>query len=88
MISQENKKNTIDAYKMHEHDTGSTEVQIALLTNRINDLNKHFATNKKDHASKTGLMKLVGSRRSLLAYLKRRSEAQYKALIERLGIRR
>jgi small subunit ribosomal protein S15 len=88
MTPQENKKTTIDSYKSHEHDTGSTEVQIALLTNRINELNKHFVTNKKDHSSKRGLMKLVGSRRSLLTYLKRKSEQQYKALIERLGIRR
>ncbi len=88
MVKKETKQQIIDAFKINPQDTGSAEVQIALLTNRINELNKHFETNKKDFASKTGLMKLVGHRRSLLNYLSRKDAVLYKALIERLGIRR
>ncbi|HMV65874.1 MAG TPA: 30S ribosomal protein S15 [Myxococcota bacterium] len=74
-------------YATHEGDTGSPEVQIALLTARIKYLTEHFKTHAKDHASRRGLLKLVGQRRRLLAYLQRNDVARYKSLIERLGLR-
>ena len=78
----------IAEYKIHETDTGSPEVQIAVLTERINHLNEHLQTHKKDHHSRRGLLKMVGKRRNLLAYLKERDLEGYRALIAKLGLRK
>ncbi len=82
------KNEVINKYKRHEKDTGSPEVQIALLTNRINHLTEHFKVHKKDFHSRTGLLKLVGQRRRLLAYLKEKDLNRYRELIQSLGLRR
>ena len=78
----------VQAYRQHGTDTGSPEVQVALLSNRIGYLTEHFKVHRKDHHSRRGLLKLVGQRRRLLDYLKRRDFHRYKGLIERLGIRK
>ena len=78
----------IETYAMHEGDTGSPEVQIALLTKRINDLNDHLKVHKKDHHSRRGLLKMVGHRRSLLGYLMKSDIERYRAIIAKLGIRK
>jgi len=78
----------VQAYRQHATDTGSPEVQIALLTHRIGYLTEHFKTHRKDHHSRRGLLKLVGQRRRLLDYLKQREFQRYKSVIERLGIRK
>lgn len=88
MISKEQKTQIMAEYARSEGDTGSPEVQIALLTARINDLTDHFKTNPKDHHSRRGLLKMVGQRRGLLAYLKKSEIARYRTLIERLGLRK
>ena len=82
------KNNLIKAFQSHSKDTGSSAVQVALLTERINHLNKHFEKFPKDYHGRVGLMKLVGHRRSLLAYIKRHDVAEYQGVIERLGLRR
>jgi small subunit ribosomal protein S15 len=82
------KNEIIEKYKIHPSDTGSSEVQIALLTDRIQYLTEHFKTHKKDHHSRQGLLKLVGQRRSLLDYLKNKDINKYRALIQDLGIRK
>ncbi len=82
------KKEIINEYKLAEGDTGSPEVQIALLTRRIKDLTEHFKTHKHDHHSRRGLLKLVGQRRRLLDYLKGKDVNRYRELIKRLGIRK
>lgn len=82
------KKSIIETYAMHEGDTGSPEVQIALLTKRINDLTDHLKTHKKDHHSRRGLLKMVGQRRNLLGYLKKSNIDRYRAIIEKLGLRK
>lgn len=82
------KNEIIEKFKIHPSDTGSSEVQIALLTNRINYLTEHFKEHKKDHHSRQGLLKLVGHRRSLLDYLKRKDINKYRTLIQELGIRK
>ena len=82
------KQDIVVKYKTHEKDTGSPEVQVALLTERIVYLTEHFKTHKKDHHSRRGLLKLVGQRRRLLDYLKGKDGARYKKLIEGLGIRK
>ena len=82
------KNEIIEKFKTHASDTGSSEVQIALLTDRIQYLTEHFQTHKKDHHSRQGLLKLVGQRRSLLNYLKKKDIAKYRALIQELGIRK
>lgn len=82
------KNEIIEKYKTHPSDTGSSEVQIALLTDRIQYLTEHFKTHKKDHHSRQGLLKLVGQRRSLLDYLKNKDINKYRALIKDLGIRK
>ncbi len=82
------KSETINQYKRHEGDTGSPEVQIALLTDRINHLTEHFKVHKKDFHSRRGLLKLVGQRRRLLDYLKKKDLDKYRELIKSLGIRR
>ena len=84
----EKKKSIIEKYRLHETDTGSPEVQIALLTERITYLTDHFKVHKKDHHSRRGLLKLVGQRRSLLDYLKSKDVNRYKTLISDLGIRK
>lgn len=87
-LNLEQKKIIIDDFKQHESDTGSPEVQVALLTKRINDLTEHFKTHTKDYHSRRGLMIMVSQRRRLLDYLKKRDKARYGTLIERLGLRR
>lgn len=82
------KTSIIETYAMHEGDTGSPEVQIALLTKRINDLNDHLKVHKKDHHSRRGLLKMVGQRRSLLGYLMESDIERYRAIIAKLGIRK
>ena len=82
------KKEIIDQFKIHDKDTGSSEVQIALLTTRIKYLTEHFQTHKKDHHSRRGLLKLVGQRRRLLNYLKKKDAEKYRVLIKELGIRK
>lgn len=82
------KTEIINTYKIHETDTGSPEVQIALLTHRINHLNEHLKTHKKDHHSRRGLLKMVGQRRNLLAYLKKKDIEAYRELIAKLGLRK
>lgn len=78
----------IEGYRRHEQDTGSPEVQVALITHRINELTDHFKTHSKDHHSRRGLLKLVGRRRRLLDYLKSRDVERYRSAIERLGLRK
>lgn len=87
-LSEMTKQEIIDAYKTHEGDTGSPEVQIALLTARINHLNEHLKIHKKDHHSRRGLLKMVGQRRGLLDYLKKTDIERYRVLIERLSLRK
>jgi len=82
------KKKIIDEFKAHDSDTGSPEVQVALLTERINYLTEHFKTHKKDYHSRRGLLKLVGSRRKLLEYLKKKDVERYRAIVKKLGLRR
>jgi len=88
LISSAHKAETITTHRTHEGDTGSTEVQVALLTERINGLSEHFKVHKKDHHSRRGLLKLVSQRRRLLDYLRRTAPDRYQALIQRLGLRR
>ena len=87
-ITAEKKQEVIKAYATEKGDTGSPEVQVAILTNRINELSLHMQQHKKDFHSRRGLLAMVAKRRKLLDYLKRKDEARYKSLIERLGIRR
>ena len=88
MISGEKKQAIIKEYGRSEGDTGSPEVQVAILTARINELTEHFKANPKDHHSRRGLLKMVGQRRGLLDYLKKTDLEGYRALIEKLGIRK
>ena len=88
MITKEIKEQIIKEYQLKEGDTGSPEVQIAVLTYRINDLNEHLKVHKKDHHSRRGLLKMVGQRRNLLAYLKDKDLDRYRPLIARLGLRK
>ena len=85
---KDTKQAIIDQYKTHEGDTGSPEVQIALLTYRINNLTDHLKVNHKDHHSRRGLLKMVGHRRNLLNYLMKMDIERYRAIIEKLGIRK
>ena len=87
-LSKEAKKSIIDKYRLHEHDSGSPEVQIALLTERIRTLTDHFKVHKNDHHSRRGLLKLVGQRRRLLDYLKNKNAENYKMIIKELELRR
>ena len=86
--SKDRKSGIIGTYRTHDSDTGSPEVQVALLSDRINYLTEHFKVHAKDHHSRRGLLKLVGQRRRLLDYLKARDNKRYDSLIERLGLRR
>ena len=87
-INRENKTKIIDEYSRSDKDTGSPEVQIAILSQRISNLTEHFQSHKKDNHSRTGLMRLINQRRSLLAYLKKSNKESYEKLIEKLGIRK
>ncbi len=88
MLSKERKTDLIGTYRTHDTDTGSPEVQVAVLSERIGYLNDHFKTHSKDHHSRRGLLKLVGQRRRLLDYLKRKDGERYGELIKKLGIRK
>ena len=88
MLTKEIKQSISDEYKTHEGDTGSPEVQIAILTYRINTLNDHLKNNHNDHHSRRGLLKMVGHRRNLLAYLAKIDIERYRAIIEKLGLRK
>ena len=87
-MSKDQKSGIIGKFQLHESDSGSPEVQVALLTERINYLTEHFKTHKKDHHSRRGLLKLVGRRRRLLDYLKSNKADRYKSLIKELGLRK
>ncbi|QYO62098.1 30S ribosomal protein S15 [Leptolyngbya sp. 7M] len=86
-LLQERKQEIISEYQVHETDTGSADVQVAILTERINRLSAHLRENKKDHASRRGLLKMIGQRKRLLAYILKQDQERYRALISRLGIR-
>jgi len=86
-LGQDRKKAIIEQYRIHETDTGSPEVQIALLTERINYLTEHLKVHKKDHHSRRGLLKMVGQRRGLLNYLSREEPERYRAIVDKLGLR-
>ncbi len=88
MLTKEKKAELVSASELHPGDTGSSDVQVALLTERIRELTDHLRVNRKDHHSQRGLMMLVGQRRGLLRYLSREEPARYKALIARLGLRK
>ncbi len=88
MISKAEKVRTVTAYQAHGTDTGTSEVQIAILTERINGLSDHFKVHKKDHHSRRGLLKMVSQRRRMLDYLRRNGPERYQALIKSLGLRR
>ena len=88
MIRKEDKTQIILENRINEKDTGSPEVQIAILTNRINALNEHLKEHKKDHHSRSGLLKMVGHRRNLLAYLQKTDVERYRAIIQKLGLRK
>ncbi|HEY9744040.1 MAG TPA: 30S ribosomal protein S15 [Coleofasciculaceae cyanobacterium] len=86
-LTQERKHELINGYQVHETDTGSADVQIAMLTERINRLSEHLKSNKKDHSSRRGLLQMIGRRKRLLTYLRNENLGRYQALIQRLGIR-
>ena len=88
MLLKEEKTAVIEANRTHENDTGSPEVQIAILTKRINDLTEHLKTHKKDHHSRRGLLKMVGHRRNLLNYLAKKDIERYRAVVAMLGLRK
>lgn len=88
MISNEEKQEIIKVYACHEGDTGSPEVQVAILSKRISSLTEHLKTHKKDNHSRRGLFKMIGQRRSLLNYLRKKDIERYRSIIERLGIRK
>ena len=87
-LTKDRKTNLIEEFRQHDADTGSPEVQVAILSERITYLTEHFKTHAKDHHSRRGLLQMVGQRRRLLDYLKKRDVTRYKALIERLGLRK
>ena len=87
-LQKDIKQEIITTYAVHEGDTGSPEVQIAILTNRINSLNEHLKANPKDHHSRRGLHKMVGHRRNLLGYLQKKDITRYRAIVEKLGLRK
>jgi small subunit ribosomal protein S15 len=86
-LTQQRKQEIMTEYQVHETDTGSADLQIALLTERVNQLSAHLKTNKNDHASRRGLLKIIGQRKRLLAYVQKQNKERYQALIARLGIR-
>ncbi len=88
MLTKQEKESVITEYETHQGDTGSPEVQIALLTKRINDLTEHLKTHRKDHASRRGLLQMVGTRSALLKYVSRKDVKRYQQIIARLGLRK
>lgn len=88
MMMKEQKQEIITTYATHEGDTGSPEVQIAILTKRINDLTEHLKVNPKDHHSRRGMFKMIGNRRNLLNYLQKKDIERYRAIVEKLGLRK
>lgn len=86
-LTQEKKQTIMAEYQVHETDTGSADVQVAMLTTRINELTEHLKINKKDHSSRRGLLKMIGNRKRLLAYINREDAQRYQSLIKKLGIR-
>ncbi len=88
MLTKQNKQNIIGDFETHEGDTGSPEVQIALLTNKINELTEHLKIHRKDHASRRGLLKMVGTRSALLKYVNSKDAKRYQKIISRLGLRK
>jgi small subunit ribosomal protein S15 len=88
MLTKQEKEQIIDDFETHDGDTGSPEVQIALLTKRINDLTEHLKTHRKDHASRRGLLKMVGTRSALLKYVNKKDTKRYQTIIARLGLRK
>ena len=86
-LLQEQKQSIISDYQVHETDTGSVDVQVAMLTEKINRLSKHLQSNKKDHSSRRGLLRMIGRRKRLLSYLVKQDADRYRALIQKLGIR-
>ena len=88
MLTKQEKEKIIDDFETHDGDTGSPEVQIALLTKRINDLTEHLKTHRKDHASRRGLLKMVGTRSALLKYVSKKDVKRYQGIISRLGLRK
>ncbi|MGK7934613.1 MAG: 30S ribosomal protein S15 [Xenococcaceae cyanobacterium] len=87
-LTQKRKQELISEYQVHETDTGSADLQVAMLTDRINQLTQHLKNNDKDHSSRRGLLKMIGRRRRLLSYINKQDSERYKQLIARLGIRR
>ncbi|UCC23416.1 MAG: 30S ribosomal protein S15 [Planctomycetota bacterium] len=88
MLTKDKKKQIIDGFKTHDGDTGSPEVQVALLTQRINELTEHLKIHRKDHASRRGLLKMVGTRSALLKYMSKKDVARYRETVSRLGLRK
>jgi len=88
MLAKQKKQKIIQDFEAHQGDTGSPEVQIALLTERINDLTEHLKTHRKDHSSRRGLLKMVGARSALLKYISKKDAKRYKEIISRLGLRK
>jgi small subunit ribosomal protein S15 len=88
MLTKQEKEKIIDEFETHQSDTGSPEVQIAILTRRINDLTEHLKTHRKDHASRRGLLKMVGTRAALLKYVSKKDVKRYQDIISRLGLRK
>jgi small subunit ribosomal protein S15 len=88
MLTKQEKEKIIDEFETHQSDTGSPEVQIAILTKRINDLTEHLKTHKKDHASRRGLLKMVGTRSALLKYVSKKDVKRYQDIISRLSLRK
>ncbi|MHC4072326.1 MAG: 30S ribosomal protein S15 [Planctomycetota bacterium] len=88
MLTKQDKEKIIDDFETHEGDTGSPEVQIALLTSKINDLTEHLKTHRKDHSSRRGLLKMVGTRSALLKYVRNQDVKRYRGIISRLGLRK
>jgi len=88
MLTKQDKQNIVEDFKAHENDTGSPEVQIAILTKRINDLTEHLKIHRKDHSSRRGLLKMVGARSALLKYVSKKDINRYRTIISRLGLRK
>ena len=88
MLTKQEKEKIVDDFELHQRDTGSPEVQVALLTRRINDLTEHLKTHRKDHASRRGLLKMVGTRSALLKYVGKKDLKRYQKIITRLGLRK
>jgi small subunit ribosomal protein S15 len=88
MLTKQKKEKIIESFKTHDGDTGSPEVQVALLTQKINELTEHLKLHRKDHASRRGLLKMVGTRSALLKYMSKKDAARYREMISRLGLRK